>query len=262
MPGPIDYIAASNGSGEAVRAIVTTDRLISATTLIVDSVLNWPNRFVATSGTLDPLTGLLDEGTITVFKGVLTGSIITIEEFAPGYPDIGNTVGQVVVLKPSTFWADTLKTKFTDIDNRFTTVLADEAVANTALQTQITTLATPIYAYGTLGGELSGNKTFVQTANNGITKTNATTYTIVTAGLYLFHAQQLMNSTGATNFFSQVNGTTVHHGWQSGQQQDLITTFLKNLSVGDTVKLYVDAGVATVWTGDHSTWYLYLVSRN
>ena len=40
---PADYVAASDGTGEAVRAIVTTTRLIGASTLIVDSVDNWPN---------------------------------------------------------------------------------------------------------------------------------------------------------------------------------------------------------------------------
>lgn len=108
MAGLADYIRASNGDGEAVRAIVTAYRGIANTDLITDSVLNWPAKFVATSGSLDTSTGLLDPDTITVFKGHLTGSIITIEEFAPGYADIGNTIGQVVILKPNTLWADIL----------------------------------------------------------------------------------------------------------------------------------------------------------
>lgn len=108
MPAAVDYLPASNGTGEAVRAIVTTERLVSSVSIITDSVLRWPLRFVATSGTLITATGLLDPATITVFKGVLTGSIITIEAYAPGYSDIGHSVGQVIVLKPSTFWADTL----------------------------------------------------------------------------------------------------------------------------------------------------------
>lgn len=143
-----------------------------------------------------------------------------------------------------------------------TLIKSAEVNANNAeLDTRLDLLEAPIYAYGTLGSELTGYKTMTEVANSGITKTNATTYTIATAGLYQFYAQQLMNSTGATNFFSQVNGTTIHHGWQSGQQADMITTFMKNLAVGDTVRLNVDAGVATVWTGDHSVYYLKLVDR-
>jgi hypothetical protein len=108
MPGPADYLSASDGTGEAVRAIVTTTRGVGVMTLITDSVAKWPVKFVATSGTLDETTGLIDPDTLTVFKGVRTGSIITIEEFAPGYTDIGHEVNQIVVLKPSTFWADLL----------------------------------------------------------------------------------------------------------------------------------------------------------
>jgi hypothetical protein len=112
---PADYVAASDGTGEAVRAIVTTQRLVGAATLIVDSVENWPNKFIATSGTLDPVTGMLDDNTITVFKGTLTGSIITIDEYAPGYPDVGHEVNQVVVLKPSTLWADIVRAYLDDL---------------------------------------------------------------------------------------------------------------------------------------------------
>lgn len=109
LPPSADYVAASNGDGEAVRAVITADRLPGSYDIITDSVLNWPNKFIATSGWLDPETGILDEETMTVFKGTLTGSIVTIEEFAPGYPDEGNFVGQVVVLKPSTLWADVVR---------------------------------------------------------------------------------------------------------------------------------------------------------
>jgi hypothetical protein len=114
MP-PADYIAASDGTTEAVRAIVTTERLVGATTLIVDSVTGWPNKFIATSGSLNPATGLIDDNTLTVFKGHLTGSIITIDEYAPGYTDTGHGVGQVVVLKPSTLWADLVRAYLDDL---------------------------------------------------------------------------------------------------------------------------------------------------
>lgn len=110
---PSDYVAASDGTGEAVRAIVTTIRNAGATTLLVDSVSHWPTKFIATSGNLDPLTGLLS--TVTVFKGTRSGSIITITAFAPGYTDVGNTVGQVVVLKPSTLWADIVRQYLDDL---------------------------------------------------------------------------------------------------------------------------------------------------
>ena len=100
----INYIHASNGNGVPVTAIITTDRGIASTQLIVDSVLNWPTHGIAMSGTLDAITGAITEK--TVFKYHLDGSIIIIETFAPGYSDIGNITGQVAVIKPTTAWAD------------------------------------------------------------------------------------------------------------------------------------------------------------
>lgn len=103
-----NYLRASNGAGDAVMAVVTTERTVGSATLITDSVLNWPHRGIATSGVLDPVTGIIDPDTATVFKYHLDGSIITIDEFAPGYPDVGNAEDEVVVIKPATLWADLL----------------------------------------------------------------------------------------------------------------------------------------------------------
>lgn len=141
-----------------------------------------------------------------------------------------------------------------------TLIKSAEVNANFAeADTRLDIIESPAYAYGTLGGELSGNKTFTETANSGITKTSATVYTIVTAGLYHFYAQQLINSTGATNFFSKVNGASVHHGWHATIQKDIVTTFTKVLAVGDTITCNYDANVATVWTADHSVYYIYRI---
>lgn len=101
-----EYLAASSGLGEPVLAVVAADRSIGTSIINVDNVLNWPSKFVATSGTVDATTGSLDRDTVSVFFGHLSGSYIIIDEFAPGYSDIGNTENQVVVLKPTTTWAD------------------------------------------------------------------------------------------------------------------------------------------------------------
>src|SRR5690606_35666173 len=103
---PGDYLRASNGSGDAVMAVVTTPREIEAKTIIVNSVLNWPPRGIATSFSIDPETEEADPETVTVFYYHLDGSIIVIDSFAPGYTDMGNSVGQVVVIKPTTAWTD------------------------------------------------------------------------------------------------------------------------------------------------------------
>lgn len=101
-----EYLHASNGSGEAVRANVVVDRDIGSIEINVDSVLNWPNKFIATSGMIDSETGTFDPETVTVFFGHLNGTYIRIDEFAPGYSDIGNQQDEIVVLKPTTSWAD------------------------------------------------------------------------------------------------------------------------------------------------------------
>ncbi len=101
-----EYLRASNGTGEAVRANVVLGRPVGSTEINVDSVLNWPSKFIATSGMVDNATGTFDPATVTVFFGHLNGTYIEIDEFAPGYPDRGNDENEIIVLKPTTSWAD------------------------------------------------------------------------------------------------------------------------------------------------------------
>ena len=101
----IDLIRASNGSGDAVKATVANARVISSTTLQVDATTNWPSKFIATVGDVDG-TGAFVPATVTVFNGILSGGNIEITSFAPGYTDLGNVSGQIVVLKPTTAWSN------------------------------------------------------------------------------------------------------------------------------------------------------------
>lgn len=101
----IRLIRASNGNGEAVRGSVTSQRSPGATTLMVDSIINWPAYFIATTG-VRLADGTLDPSTALVFEGRISGSHIEIDSIAPGYTDDGNSVGDVVLVKPTTRWAD------------------------------------------------------------------------------------------------------------------------------------------------------------
>jgi hypothetical protein len=138
----IEYIKASNGSGEPPRSSVTVARSIGATTLTVDSVTNWPPKFIATSGVLNITTGIINPDTVKVFKGRIESGKIEIESFAPGYADAGNAVGDVVVLKPNTLWADTVASSLAVVgtsiaaDGSLTTAATAQAsaAAKTALQ--------------------------------------------------------------------------------------------------------------------------------
>jgi len=101
-----EYLSASNGTGEAVRANVVVAREVGSAEINVDSILNWPQKFIATSGELDASTGTFDPDTMTVFYGHLSGSYLEIDEYAPGYSDTGNAMNEIIVIKPSTPWAD------------------------------------------------------------------------------------------------------------------------------------------------------------
>jgi len=103
---PSDLLKASDGTGNAVLAHVTLNRLTGATVLKVDSVSKYPSPyFIATVGTLGS-DGYLTPASTKEFVGhVLAGDII-IDSWEPGFTDTGNTAGQVVVIKQTTGWAN------------------------------------------------------------------------------------------------------------------------------------------------------------
>jgi hypothetical protein len=106
-----NYLKASDGTGNAVLAHVTLARLAAATVLKVDSVSKWPaGGFIATVGTLDG-TGFLTPASITEFTGHITGSDIIIDGFEAGFTDLGNSSGQIVIIKQTTGWANSVVTQ-------------------------------------------------------------------------------------------------------------------------------------------------------
>lgn len=113
MPS-IDSIKASDGSGNANTATVTNQRIAPATTIQVDTVAGFPTNFHGTMGTphtfTDPVTGeditVISEATAVDFKGHVDGSNLEIDTIAPGYTDGGSEVGDIVVIRPTTQWAD------------------------------------------------------------------------------------------------------------------------------------------------------------
>lgn len=98
-------LQASNGSGEAVRATVQSPgRSIGSTAIPVNAITNWPTgTFIGITGTLTASNTLTNA---QVFYGTATGTTVTITSFAPGYSDLGNSAGDVVVIKPTTEWAN------------------------------------------------------------------------------------------------------------------------------------------------------------
>lgn len=103
----MDYsqLSVSDGTGEAVVANIESDRGIGAITIDVDSVENFPANFIAATGTPNA-NNFINPATMTVFYGHTDSGNVVIDGFAPGYSDAGNTAGQILVIKPTTFWAD------------------------------------------------------------------------------------------------------------------------------------------------------------
>lgn len=103
----LDELKVSDETGEAVLANIQSDRAISATTLDVDSLDNWPQKFIFATGTKDA-NNRIDASSITIMYGHQDAGDIIIDGFAPGYSDAGNTANQIAIVKPNTYAMDEL----------------------------------------------------------------------------------------------------------------------------------------------------------
>jgi hypothetical protein len=112
----INSLKASNGSENASVATIQSVRNPSATTIVVDTVQGIPASFHATMGTphtfVDPVTSeiitVISEATAVDFRGHIDGTNLEIDEIAPGYTDNGSAVNDIVIIKPTTQWANHL----------------------------------------------------------------------------------------------------------------------------------------------------------
>lgn len=110
----INLIRGSDGTGNAAMATVTSLRSPSATTIQVNTVAGIPATFIASMGTphtyTDPISGetitVISEATAVDFTGHVDGSNLEIDSIAPGYTDNGSQIGDVVVIRPTTEWAN------------------------------------------------------------------------------------------------------------------------------------------------------------
>lgn len=113
----IEIVKGSDGSGNANLATVQNSRSPGATTIIVDTVLGInPAGFAGSMGTphtfTDPVTGetitVISEETAVDFTGHVDGSNLEIDDIAPGYTDAGSEIGDIVIIRPTTQYADNL----------------------------------------------------------------------------------------------------------------------------------------------------------
>lgn len=98
-------LEASDGTGEAIRATVQSPgREIGSSVIPVDAVTKWPTGpCIVTTGTLQANNTIASP---QVMYCTASDTSVTITSFAPGYTDLGNVAGDVVVIKPSTEWAN------------------------------------------------------------------------------------------------------------------------------------------------------------
>lgn len=110
----ITSLKASDGSGNASVATVQSVRSPLATTLVVDTVQGINTKFHATMGTphtfVDPVTSetitVISEASAVDFQGHVDGGNLEIDTIAPGFVDNGSAVSDIVIIKPTTQWAD------------------------------------------------------------------------------------------------------------------------------------------------------------
>lgn len=112
----LSYIPASDGSGDASLMTITQVRTAPATSITVNTVAGVPSKFFGTMGTphtfSDPVTGetitIISEATAVNFAGHVDSGKIEIDAIADGETDLGSKVGDIIIIRPTTPWANNL----------------------------------------------------------------------------------------------------------------------------------------------------------
>jgi len=113
----IAYIPGSNGAGNASQMTVQNVRSPGASDILVNTVTGVPTKFYGSMGEphtfTDPVTSeiitIISEATAVDFAGHIDTGKIVIDEIAPGYVDTrGSLVGDIVVVRPITEWANNI----------------------------------------------------------------------------------------------------------------------------------------------------------
>lgn len=233
-------LAASDGSGEPVRVTLTAPRSIGSTILTGNTPTNWPTgTFIATTGTLLS-NGTLDPTTAQVFYGTVSGSNLSITSFAAGYSDLGNTAGDVVVIKPTTEWANLVSEGI-------------ESVINNAGLGWVPANETWTYASASTINVPSGAKYQVGWRVQ-FTQSSTVKYGIITAitsnvlTLLMLNSTTVANSTISANNFSLVE-------CPAGMQGILWTSYSNAGSAGGTFEytIHVDGTKELIGIGGSQT---------
>lgn len=197
----IDLIKASDGTGNASIVTVQADRSPGASTIIGNTTQGLPSPFYASMGEphtfIDPVSGeeitVISEATAVDFKGEIDGTNLEIDAIANGYLDTrGSKVGDIVVIKPTTEWADNVAAVLEESheddgslkeDTVGTAQVQDKAITPDKLNT---------------GADMGyGSNTFNTASTTFVTSSTSVTVNIGTNGLALVSISCAMNNGGS-----------------------------------------------------------------
>lgn len=146
-----DFLSASDGSGDAALMTVESLRLSGGTTIEVDTIANVPDKFIATYGVRGS-NGFITPDSKREFTGHLDSGDLVIDGFEPGSVDDGNEVGDVVVIRPTTGFANRIAKFIQDATNNGT---PENVTFSTLLATAITAASATLSGSVSVGGDLS-----------------------------------------------------------------------------------------------------------
>ena len=99
-------------------------------------------------------------------------------------------------------------------------------------------------------------------ATDGITKTNSTTLTIVTPGVYYIAWEQLIQPGGGSGYFAAYKNTVTQLNYayiMGGAMRDYGNHCLHTFVAGDTVRLHRDVAISSAWGAGHANFLMFLV---
>lgn len=283
MPS-IDLIKASDGTGPAALMTIQSPRAPLSSTITVDTLVGVPQKFIATMGTPDLVTGIISDATATDFVGHIDGANLEIDSICPGFTDLGSDVGDVVVIKPTSYWANEIA-QLLGVNFNDNGTLKDEiiksnnfepgAVDTPALGQSVVTPAkwTNPYVFGVYRNapQNTGNATSVKVNYDTVlfdpnSNFSNGTYTAPVDGYYQFSASVKFSIASVGIIILFVNGSErlrgVDYRFNAGNSATVFSGLTK-LEEGDTVEIYVtDDAASAITVGEQTCWFNgFLVSR-
>ena len=273
----ISSLKASDGTGNASVATVQSVRSSGATTLVVDTVQGINTKFHATMGTphtfVDPVTSetitVISEATAVDFQGHVDGSNLEIDTIAPGFTDAGSAVNDIVIIKPTTQWADNVASVLA-VEHNDDGTLKNNAVVTANITDEAVTPAKTLYGvasyrmtsnttYSSFTNQKLGLGTFLTdgtvvftTSSNGIAIPSGVNYVEVSATIsgvvtttnnyYLrIYKDAVLQREAYARFSASTNSGVA------------LTPFLLSVSSGEVIYLYLGADSSSTFRADIGT---------